>query len=294
LAGRSLLAGNALIILSMEISFTIDPKWTGDQTVEEFIAPLAAAGMTALEVVLHPVEEDWAEVQRLAEHCAALGYRCHFHLPYRKPANLQGFVSSRRAEVEKLFLPAIEFAERMASEYGLAPALVIHGAWGDQPMEELVRDTHEFLKWILTRARNSRPVLELLPHKTATRVGEARDQVLAVVQEVGDGRLGLCWDLGHDMLLGYKDLPTEEFLKTVRHVHIHDVNAAREDHFPLIYGNVPWRKDLLVLQAAGFDGAVTLELNRERTQRVERWKERVVESIAAIELVAESAEKSKA
>lgn len=266
----------------MKTSFSINPNWIGDRTAEEFLAPFRAAGMSALEFVLHPLEQDWSSIQVLAEHFAASGCPCHFHAPYKNSYNPQGFSSSRRSEIQDLYSPALDFAERLSKEYSLVPTMVIHGAKGDFPMAELIRDTIQFLEWVIAKTTHLRPALELLPHKKMTRVGENRDEVLAVVRQVGNHRLGLCWDLGHDVLLGYKDLPKAEFLSAVRHVHVHDINPAGDDHFPLVYGNVPWREQLRALKGAGFDGVVTLELNQARAQQVEGLHERIVENFEAM------------
>jgi sugar phosphate isomerase/epimerase len=209
----------------MKTSFSIDPKWIGDGNAEKFLAPFQKVGMTALEFILQPLEPDWGANQGLAQHCAAAGFLCYFHAPYKTPYNPQGFSSTRRGEIKELNWPAFDFADSLSKQYGLVPTIVIHGAKGDFPIDELVRDTVQFLEWVLAETSCLRPALELLPHKNMTRVGENRDEVLAVVEQISSDRLGLCWDLGHDVLLGYKDIPTANFLRAVRHVHVHDINS---------------------------------------------------------------------
>jgi sugar phosphate isomerase/epimerase len=273
----------------MELGFGLHPKWLTNRSLEEFLAPFKAAGMSVLEFTLHPNTDEWQAMQALAEECVRAGYRCHFHAPYQSLFAIAGFSTTRRAAIQQMFAPALELVERLAEDQHFDPALIIHGATADAPRAELRRDTEAFLRWVLAETRHARLMLEILPPKPPlTRTGESRDEVLDIVRAMNQRRLGMCWDLGHDYLLGYTELPSNEFLSAVRHVHIHDTNAAREDHFPLIYGNVPWQADLRALARVGFDGAVIMEINGYRAQAVERLHERMAESFAAMSEVVKS------
>jgi sugar phosphate isomerase/epimerase len=275
--------------MTIDLGFSFHPKWVGRGSIKDFLAPLQEAGLTVLEFTLHSEGDEWPSMQALAEECVAAGYRCHFHAPYQGQFNPYRFAGEQREALMALYAPALDLAERLAHEGGFAPALVIHGAHGVAPLDELAEDTREFLAWILERTQHARPMLELLPPKPGfVRLGETHEQVLEMVRRLDDARLGICWDLGHDVLQGYKALPPDDFLAGVRHVHIHDINDAQEDHFPLIYGNVPWEADLRALLAAGFAGAVVMEINGYRASRVPRLYDRLVESFAAMRAVISS------
>ena len=263
----------------MQFGFGLHPKWLGNGTREEFLAPLKAQGMSALEFTLHPGIDEWESMSALAEECARAGYPCHFHAPYQPPFTLAGFATNQRDAIQKMYDPALELVERLAEENHFAPSLIIHGATANAPHAELRRDTEAFLTWVLSVTRHSQLMLENLPPKPGfTRTGESRDEVLAIAHQFNNPRLGICWDLGHDYLLGYTELPDADFLRAVRHVHIHDINNAREDHFPLVFGNVPWQADLHALAGVGFDGAIVMEINGYRARAVERLHERLAES----------------
>jgi sugar phosphate isomerase/epimerase len=270
----------------MEFGFGLHPKWLTNSTREEFLAPFKTAGMSVLEFTLHPNTDEWAEMQALAEECVNAGYRCHFHAPYQAAFNLAGFATNKHDAIQKMFAPALELAERLAEQQRFNSALVIHGAHAETTRAELRRDTETFLEWVLAAMPHVRPMLEILNHKPPfTRTGESRAEVLDIVRALNQPRVGICWDLGHDYLLEYTALPNDGFLRAVRHVHIHDINTAREDHLPLIYGNVPWQADLRALIHVGFDGAVVMEINGYRAQRVERLHERMTESFALMQEV---------
>lgn len=267
----------------MQLGFALHPKWLSNSTRESFLAPLKAAGMSVLEFTLHPGTEDWQAMRALAEECVGAGYRCHFHAPYQVPFTLAGFSTSQRAAIQEMYAPALELVEQLAGEQHSAPALVVHGATAEAPRSELRRDTEAFLAWALAETYSARLMLEILPPKPPfTRVGESRDELLDVVRQMNEPRLGICWDLGHDYLLGYRELPSDDFTRAVRHVHVHDVDGAGVDHFPLICGNVPWQADLRALACVGFEGAVILEVNGYHAQAVERLHERLAESFTAM------------
>lgn len=276
--------------MSIDLGFALHPKWVEQSGRENFLAPLKAAGMTVLEFTLHPEGAEWEPMRLLAEECVRAGYRCHFHAPYKDPFSPAGFASARRAELEQLFAPPIEFAERMARLGDYAPALVIHGAHGKTSLAELTDDTRQFLAWVMEQTRHSRVMLEILPPKPGyVRLSETYEQVANLVREFNHPRLNICWDFGHTVLQGYTGAPPDDFLRRVRHVHIHDINDAREDHFPLIFGNVPWQDDLRALMRVGFDGAVVMEINGYRASSVERLNERLAESFALMSNVLRAA-----
>jgi sugar phosphate isomerase/epimerase len=266
----------------LDIGFTLDPSWIDGKTTIEFVAPFVTSGMNVLEFVLHSNEEGWTGTRDMANEWVSAGRRCHIHAPYRGTSNPERFATSRRAEVQRVVAPALKVTELLATQGKFAPDLVIHGAGSKASREELWKDTLEYVRWVLSETRSAQVALEVLPPRPINRIGDNRDEVLAVLQEINDPRLSICWDLGHDAILGYKEMPAEPFLKRVRHVHVHDVNATGDDHYPLMYGFVAWQKYLSALDSAGFNGAVTLELNRERTTSVDQWYQIVAQNLAAL------------
>lgn len=273
--------------MTIVLGFSHHPKWEASAGGDAFLSPLEAAGARALEFTLYPGDEDYGALLTLAEDRVRAGTPCSFHAPYKDPWNPRGFAGDRRAELETLFTPALEFVDRMADLGGFDPPLVIHGAHGRAGLAELTRDTREFLVWVLGQSRRARPMLENLPPKPGyVRVGETPEQVSDVVRDIGHPRLGVCWDFGHSVLQNQLGLPPDEFLRAVRHVHVHDINAAGEDHFPLVYGRVPWQADLDALMRVGFDGFVILEINGYRASALADLRGLLAGSFAAMREVA--------
>jgi len=128
------------------------------------------------------------------------------------------------AEVERLYRPAIEYAARIAEETG-PTILVVHGAKGNRPREELRWDTTAFLAWIVEEFPGLCPSIELLVREEqANKIGDNKAELVEIVSGLISPRVGICWDLGHDARNGSAAAPPG-FIALVRHVHLHDITA---------------------------------------------------------------------
>jgi len=239
------------------VGFNMHPRWACGEALPGFLEPLREAGLQALEFELWDGDPDWPRILPLMEDCRRLGFKLSFHAPYRGAYNVVGFAGERREELAAASAPLLDVAARFAP----AP-VVVHGARSEtQPRESLYTDTVAFLEWALARYPLLTLALENLgPNPHWTKIGETRAEILRIVEELGDPRLGLCWDMGHDVLAGRLSVPDEAFLQHVIHVHLHDVDESGKDHYPLLYGRVPYRTWVPLLAQRGFEGIVTLEL----------------------------------
>lgn len=269
---------------SPQLGFSFHPKWlslTG--SAEAFLRPLQEAGMTAVEFTLHPTDLDWEAFPPLIMQCQRMGLHCHFHAPYLDPYNVAGFSGDGQERVKALFYPAIILAERFAAYNDGPTVLVVHGARAaDRSHRQLFQDTGAFLEWLLSRNSGLRIALENLPRNHALiKIGTSRQELLDIIEAVASSDVGMCWDLGHDMLLGATAPPNEACLRRVIHVHVHDINAMGIDHHPLVYGLVPYRSWLQPLVRAGFNGCVTLEVNGQHVgcAKAEQIEEMLVSSL---------------
>lgn len=245
----------------VSIGLTMRPEWLGDEGVLGFIEPLSRAGLEALEFELDPTDPAWPRCGPLMALTSRLGLRICLHAPFRGGYGIAGFAGERRDEIERKLAPLLDDAAE------LAPApLVVHAAESAmRSPEALEEDTLAFLRWLLARDDGLEPVLENLePRKTITRITTTRADVRRLVEQVGDPRVGICWDLGHDVLSGSTGVPEPAWLELVRHVHLHDIDEQGQDHAPLIFGHVPSAEWLGPLVAAGYAGVVTLEISRRQ------------------------------
>ena len=248
------------------VGFNMHPRWAFGEALPGFLEPLWAAGLRALEFELWDGDPDWPRSLSLMEDCQRMGFELCFHAPYRRPHSVTGFAGERRGEIQADYAPMLDIAARFAPV-----PVVIHGAWSEtQSRETLYTDTVAFLEWVLERYPSLTPALENLPpdpHRV--KIGDTRGEVQDIIEEVGVRRLGLCWDMGHDAKAGRQSIPEEAFLRHVVHVHLHDIDENGTDHYPLLYGRVPYRTWLPVLIQAGFKGIVTLEIKGEQLAHLE-------------------------
>lgn len=242
------------------LGLNMHPKWLGGSRAEDFLLPLRELGLGVLEFTLDLSSPDWPEVNSLIEECHRLGFVLTFHAPYKNPHNPAGFSGAERDEVERLYRPALEYAARFAEETG-PTILVVHGAKGSSPREELRRDTRAFLGWIVEEFANLRPCIELLvKEESANKIGDNKVELVEMVSGLSSPRVGICWDLGHDARNGSLPAPPG-FIGLVRHVHVHDISPDGQDHCPLIFGSVPYEKRLCQLIGAAYGGIIILEVN---------------------------------
>ena len=211
-----------------------------------------------------------------------MGFRLCFHAPYRGEYNVAGFAGERRAALEDAHTALLD----VAASYG-SVTVVVHGARSEtRSRDALYADSVAYLHWVLDRYPSLVWALENLgPKPGTTKIGTERDEVLRVVEEVEHPQLGLCWDVGHDVLADRLSTPSTAWLRRVVHVHAHDVDEGGRDHYPLLYARVPYDTWLPALRETGFQGIVTLEIkgNQLRGRDPARIHRTLIESVATID-----------
>jgi sugar phosphate isomerase/epimerase len=247
----------------IKISFSMHPRWVGQEGLEAFLAPLRNAGLSTLEFELDSHLGMWDETCKLMEQCFDLGMDLCFHAPYRLPHRIAGFSGNKRAEIVRDYQPLLDIARDWAKRTGGQKTVVFHGARGEnEEHSQLYSDTHDFCLWLL----GTYPVLKFAlennnPTETnVIKIGVTREEVLELVTGINSPQLGICWDMGHDYLAKREDKLAPEWLERIIHVHVHDVDPQGNDHFPLMFGKVPFARWLSALHQVGMKGIVTLEL----------------------------------
>ena len=249
----------------IRIGFSMHPRWAGDEGLEAFILPLRRSGLSLLEFELDDQQDDWPAFEPLMEAAFQMGLGLSFHAPYRSPHSLVGFAGRERSHIQGDYRPVLEIAETWARKSPACRTLVIHAAVAPEPAS---REALAFLAWVLEEYPNLQLALE---NNHPARQGEVKPgvelkDVLSMLAALGPPRLGACWDLGHDYLRQKGGAPTRKWLSKVVHIHVHDVDETGEDHFPLIFGRVPYERWLEAWKAQGGGGGVVLELKGKLLQ----------------------------
>ncbi len=257
------------------------PRWYAgpDHTFAEYLDRLATWGATSAEIVLHHgpydertarvhvIEPDWsftvAEYQR-----RGIAVQLHVGLDRR-------FASSRwrddRDGLKREFAPILALISTIADHQDRI-VLVLHGA-ADVATSAQANDdaTTGLLEWLAmefeTGTLPANAALELGAAKEGRQTASARSRasVLEIVQRVDSERVGICWDLAHDrenasIEPGWTVIPDDEFLRRVKHVHLHDLGEDGLAHYPLVLGSVPIAEQFTALSAAGPLPSLTMEV----------------------------------
>ncbi len=254
----------------IRIGFSMHPRWAGVEELDAFIAPLRRSGLSSLEFELDDQQESWPAFEPLMDAVFQMGLGLSFHAPYRSPHSLVGFACLERSHIQKDYCPVLTIAETWAQKSSFCRTLVVHAAVAREPADRnsLMADTLAFLAWVMEEF----PDLQLaLENNHPARPGEVKPgvdpgDVLSMMAVLDTPRLGACWDLGHDYLRQKEALLTREWLSKVVHIHVHDVDEHGEDHFPLIFGRVPYENWLEAWKALGEGGGVVLELKGNHLQ----------------------------
>jgi len=264
------------------IGFNIHPRWVRDSSLKTFLAPLRQAGLSSLEFELDDHLPMWEEFEPLMEETVAEGLQLSFHAAYRSPHTLLGYSSGNSKEIQQDYRPMLQIAENWSLRLNKLHAVVFHAAAAPAPHDTrpMIEDTVAFLQWVCEEFPHLKIALENNNPSSANQIklGVHREDVLALLQLIDRPQAGICWDMGHDALTSLEMIAPQEWVQKVIHVHLHDYDKDRQDHYPLIFGNVPYQSWLAQLKLADYQGIVVLELKGERFKNMEY--EQIIHTLA--------------
>lgn len=262
-------------IKDLRLGFSFNHEWWDECILVELFPLLRECGISDIEI--NPPPEHMSEAA--AQACQALeaGFRCHFHAPYPWDFPVCDYHGSGEAASQEIFRNLFDLALECAVRQGSPSVINLHGAAGSveryDPIE-LRRATRDFLRWAVGVVGDY-PVkiaMETMVFSTATyRVGQFGSEILDIVKEIGGKALGLGLDMGHcarcERDSGTPYELSDDFIRRVVHVHLHDIDHQGTDHAPLIYGNVGYEGYLQWLARRHYQGVVVLELNFDQMKR---------------------------
>jgi len=98
--------------------------------------------------------------------------------------------------------------------------------------------------------------------------GTSFDAIHSMWKTIDSPEIGVCWDFGHGyanyLKNGHPLMPSDEFINSVTHTHIHDLGPTGATHWPFIEKKVPLEKYIARLKDRGYDGVYNLELGFDR------------------------------
>ncbi|MDZ7318161.1 MAG: sugar phosphate isomerase/epimerase [candidate division KSB1 bacterium] len=216
------------------------------------------------------------------EKLVRLGFHVTFHASgrFRFPEDIQ-------AQLENLSA----LANFIKSRFQQQPIIVIHPLNSKtQSRAELMMQTLAYLKQLhgYAGAIPAHFALEILRNRADSpkiHIGDSYQEVLDILNRVGDGNWGICWDFGHAIAMYQRGLqnefPPPEFIKKVIHCHVHDC-SNQKTHLPLGMGSVPIEQNIQLLQQNNYNGILNLELVPHKIDDPWNFMDYVQQSVARI------------
>lgn len=251
----------------INIGSNLDYHWLKGRTFSSVVEPLMEKGLTVLEVHLDLRFPEIANyVEFLCQEAARTGLGINFHAPFLDPPFMYGFSGERKESIKADWSPVMDIVNQFTCTNGFRTEMVLHGSHGpNAEMNDILADTIEISHWILNTCPDLYLGIENLPTprnpNELVKFGENRESVFEAVQKVNHDRCGITWDMGHCVRNKVFGLPSDDWMNRVVHVHLHDVDENRQDHWPLILGSTPYEEWVPALRDRGFEGTITAELN---------------------------------
>ena len=182
---------------------------------------------------------------------------CHlsFYMPDPKDSN-------RMADYQKELFCEIDAAALMSISRAVVHPIAIYQKeirYGDW-----VRANLAFLSTIVEYAKGKgiRILIENMKseHEAPDNhlYGSCALNISSIAEKLG---AGVCWDVGHAHISGFKQSEQLEILGGKLEVlHIHDNDGLRDAHLPPFDGNVDWEDVAFGLRCCGFDGILDVEV----------------------------------
>ncbi|MBI2251314.1 MAG: TIM barrel protein [Armatimonadetes bacterium] len=236
----------------------------------DFINKLRNYGIEFVEFLVNL--EDWELRSRQINMILKEDFRITLHLAFDGDYNSAFFKEDETNKTFQIYkelfnkINTITFKESLL--INLHAAILSHPA----KKEELFKIKINFLSLLYKKKEknnwNFNFAAELLPFDSKKeKVGETTEDLLRLSQEIKQDNFGFCWDLGHfhaNYLAGRNGKITKSFLEKVKHIHLHDFKE-KDDHFPLIFNQVPYRKYLNLIPN---QATLALEINYKNASQV--------------------------
>jgi len=283
----------------MQVGARVNPIYYHEIGLKPLVDMLKRAGAEALEFGMAPGAPEWERRDEIVGLCREGGFAFHFHSRF----SIDAFEGEEWPGLAREYLGILDWLKRAGAGPGPAIDVVIH--WPQERLDTphgpawdaLFRKTVRCLSWLAERADPGlRWQLENAPFKPEGHsLGDRHETLLAIRRAVGEDRLGICWDVGHEREWDQAREPeavTDEFLRAVGHVHLSDVLIQADGtwaaHHPPFYGNVAFGSHFRALARVRYQGPMILEVGRG-TRRLGAGPEGLAASVRIIRSIRDAA-----
>lgn len=210
-------------------------------------------------------DSDWeAKIHRIGDMLAERGLSCiQMHLP-----TYPIFLSSEiiRDDIKEAIMRSLRAMKILGCEWGAYhPRTAFTNG---SRIDVSFRDNYNEIGMYLEEAERlgvgiaieNIPIFPDCPHHKfyTADYGDFRE----LVDAFGSDRIGVCWDFGHANLMATRQERAMELLgDKIRITHVASNRGFFDDHLVPTVGTVNWKSIMPALRAAGYEGALSLELN---------------------------------
>jgi sugar phosphate isomerase/epimerase len=226
-------------------------------SAEQAVCECYPLGFSDIQVGTPHYNADTGALNTLREK---LGLKYTVHAPF--PA-VKGFIANAAAADRKILdksvdilLASLDNAKSIGAE-----VIVVHSA--EPGFENSIESTVETFQTLSERAAGNNQIVCIENKMPAAKVGYSADDIRRILDDVGSGDLGVCFDTGHAIATLKSERKALEFFKSfsehIRDVHIvpgtYEWDVATppqmEPHF--------YRQIVQILDDVGYEGNLTIE-----------------------------------
>ena len=257
--------------------------------LDEGLDRLKKAGVTSIEIkaTLDPDAAQWMNIVRdLKERGFSVTY--HASGRFRYPLDYQWVIEDVRRISEELLqnfsLQHLLWTIHPLHDVGKTRALIYRN--NIHYLEEFIEKLSDLpITLVLENLRNREDNERL-------HVGDTYEEILSILNEVNNNKLGICWDFGHacamEELGQERPVPPMDFIRRVVHCHVHDC-SQQITHLPPGTGRVPWEDYLRLLFENGFSGTFNMEVVPYKMKNPADFLPAIEESAALLKSIIQKA-----
>lgn len=254
----------------MKIGYTLDEKILDVLPAAELLAKTREMGISSIEV--SPDESIMAknvylDIARLSNE---LSMEINYHVPYFADNFLYEIMNFKEYpnEVKSKYEALISIISDIQNITCRPSILTLHGASisEKETKDKSLYNTLSFHDWLLNfldkKNIDLKLALETL-NKNEDVVGGCREDIMYIINEFKNSKLGICWDICHDAVNYYpgKMSMHDEFFENIIYCHIHGFSIEKnKSHISLRNSDIKFDKQLKLLSDKGYKGIINLEL----------------------------------
>lgn len=256
----------------MQLSATFDEQILNILSEDQWFDFCKSHHIQSLEYSPDPSVLSFEDYKRLLIKQQFLGINTTFHVPYfAKTLNPK----ARAYDLSYFKTSPLDFKDQYdilleyIYLYGQTSLLTIHGAshlqvYGDKTQQMSKDNTWFAIDYLLTQISKRKLPLTLCAELSGPESKSyltTREEIVETIEKFKHSPVKSCWDMTHDFSKNMSiDIPSQAFIDTVKHVHVHGINKVGKKHLSLENSLLDIKKILTLLKNIHYEKNLVLEL----------------------------------